>query len=61
MQALEGKYTDLNCKFVKFQNGMSYLNDCIKQSGQVVFVISDSSRKRYSIVTLLLKITVIFP
>lgn len=45
MQALEGKYTDLNCKFVKFQNGIIYPNDCIKQSGQVVFIISDSSRK----------------
>lgn len=40
MQALEGKYTDLNCKLAKFQNGMSYLNVCIKQNVSVMSVLS---------------------
>lgn len=26
VQALEGKYTDLNCKLAKFQNGADYQN-----------------------------------
>ena len=46
MQALEGKYTDLNCKLAKFQNGVSYLNVCIKQSVQVMSVLSKTVRNK---------------